>query len=447
MLRQVAGKADDLADQAHGLGKAPVLGVEPQFPQPFGGGAAVRVTPDLARQAGGDVLRQAHDLADLADRGAATEMDHRGAQPGAVAAVAVIDPLDHLFAAFVFEIHVDIRRLPPVFRDEAFEHHADLLGGHVGDAQQVAQDRIGGRPAPLAEDALRAGLLHDVVDGQEIGGKTQFADKRQFLGHHPVDLVGRALGIAAGKALAGQTLQPGLGGFAVRHLVGIFVAELAQAEGAARGDLGRAAQGGGMAVEKARHVGGALQPAFGVGQGAGADMVDGDPLAHAGQHVGQLAAMRAVHQHVAHGHHRRRGPERQPRAAIQIGLVGPVVTRHGPQEDMTGKAPPDLAHMGFGRAQPLLRQGDQDHAGAAFKHVVQGKVAFALLRPALAQRQQPREALVGRAVGRQGDPVHRAVTQHEARAHDQPGQTGGGGAVDPRPLRHPLAGGGVGQAV
>ena len=55
--------------------------------------------------------RQAHDLAHLADRGAAAEMDHRRRQPRPLAAIAFVDPLDHLFAAFMFEIDVDIRRL------------------------------------------------------------------------------------------------------------------------------------------------------------------------------------------------------------------------------------------------------------------------------------------------------------------------------------------------
>ena len=42
-------------------------------------------------------------------------MDHRGAKPGAVPAVFGVDMLDDLFAAFMFEINVDIRRLSAMF--------------------------------------------------------------------------------------------------------------------------------------------------------------------------------------------------------------------------------------------------------------------------------------------------------------------------------------------
>jgi hypothetical protein len=56
-------------------------------------------------------------------------MDHRRGQAGALAAIALIDPLDHLLAAFVFEIHVDIRRFAALLGDEALEDQGDRSGG------------------------------------------------------------------------------------------------------------------------------------------------------------------------------------------------------------------------------------------------------------------------------------------------------------------------------
>ena len=64
------------------------------------------------------------------------------------------DVLDHLFPAFMFEIHVDIGRLAAFLADEAFEDQRDAFGRYLGDAQQVADDRIRRRSAPLAQDAL-----------------------------------------------------------------------------------------------------------------------------------------------------------------------------------------------------------------------------------------------------------------------------------------------------
>ena len=60
-------------------------------------------------------------------------MDHRGAEPGAVAAIACVDMLDHLFAALVFEINVNVGRLVPGLRDKALEHHSANLGADRGD--------------------------------------------------------------------------------------------------------------------------------------------------------------------------------------------------------------------------------------------------------------------------------------------------------------------------
>jgi hypothetical protein len=74
-----------------------------------------------------------------------------------VAAIAFVDVLDHLLAPFMFEIDVDVGGLVPGLGDEAFEHHGADLGADAGDAQRVADHRIGRRAAPLAQDAAGAG--------------------------------------------------------------------------------------------------------------------------------------------------------------------------------------------------------------------------------------------------------------------------------------------------
>ena len=68
-----------------------------------------------------DILRQAHRFAHLANRHARAIMDHCGAEPGALAAKAAIDILDHLLAALVLEIDIDIGRLFTLFRNETIK--------------------------------------------------------------------------------------------------------------------------------------------------------------------------------------------------------------------------------------------------------------------------------------------------------------------------------------
>ncbi len=85
--------------------------------------------------------------------------------------------LDDFFAALVFEIHVNVGRLPAGLGYEPFEHHRDCVRPHFGNAQHIANDRIRGRPAPLAQDTLWSGEGDNVIDGQEVGRETELVDQ------------------------------------------------------------------------------------------------------------------------------------------------------------------------------------------------------------------------------------------------------------------------------
>src|SRR5690606_28862651 len=111
MLAQVARKADNFADQCNGLGQAALIGVQPQRPDLVGISPLIRNPPDQPRKTGCQIRAEAHDLAHLADSRAGAEMDHRGAKPGTVTAIAFIDPLNDLFAPLMFEIDINIRWL------------------------------------------------------------------------------------------------------------------------------------------------------------------------------------------------------------------------------------------------------------------------------------------------------------------------------------------------
>ena len=228
MLRQMARKADDFADQLQGQRQAAIRRVQPDFAQ-FGrvrgrGGPA----PALPRNHRQHILTKAHDLAHLADGGARSEMNDRRRQPRPVAAIFGIDMLDHLFAAFMFKIHVNIGRLAACFGHEAFKHHRDYIRCHLGNAQRIADHRIGRRPPPLAQDALRAGKFHDVIHRQEIGGKAKGFDNAQFLHHLGAGGVRHPCGKAFGQANIRDPGQAVLRRLAIGNLIGVFVGQLRQ---------------------------------------------------------------------------------------------------------------------------------------------------------------------------------------------------------------------------
>ena len=127
------------------------------------------------------VLGIAEGLGHFADGAAAAIGDDDGGEAGAVAAVFLVDVLDHLLAAFVLEIDVDVGRLAALFGDEAVEQEFVAGGIDFGDAETVADGGIGRRAAALAEDAPAAGESHDVGDGEEVRRVFQLPDDRELV--------------------------------------------------------------------------------------------------------------------------------------------------------------------------------------------------------------------------------------------------------------------------
>ena len=186
------GKADQLAGEVERQAQIAVPGVEPGFAHPLVGDGLARPAPHHAGERGDDVAREAQRLADLADRAAGAVADHRRGEPGAVAAVFLVDVLDDLFAPLMLEIDVDVGRLAPRGADEALEQHIDARRIDRGDAEAIAHRRIGRRAAPLAQDAAAPGEADDVVHGQEIAGVFEPLDQFELVGDQIADLVGDA---------------------------------------------------------------------------------------------------------------------------------------------------------------------------------------------------------------------------------------------------------------
>ncbi len=118
-----------------------------------------------------------------------------------LAAIFVVDVLDHLLAPLVLEIDIDVGRLAPLRRDEALEQQVGERRVYIGDADAIADGGIGGRAAALAQYALRAGEADDVLDGQEIGGIAKLLDQLQFMADLFEHALRHALRVAPGRAL------------------------------------------------------------------------------------------------------------------------------------------------------------------------------------------------------------------------------------------------------
>ena len=332
----------------------------------------------------------------------------------------------------MLEIDVDIRRLVALGGNEALEQQIGLGGVDGGDAERVADGGIGRRAAALAEDLLRPGETHDVVDGEEIGRVVQLADQVEFVAQLVADPGRQPLRVALGGALPGQVLQlllrraPALG-----DLVGIFVAQLIEGEMAGLGDLDRAGDGLGMVAEQPHHLLRRLQVALGIGVQTPAGGADGAMLTDAGQHVLQRPALRGVAMHVVSGDQRGAvalGQRRQPGhalgviAAIEVmgGQVQALAQHAAIGRKVAAKAAIDgKRRLPTGLGVGFRRQDDKNLPGPGLGHIGPGQVAFALRRPPASHGQQLRQPAIGGPVGREAQQA-RAVLEIEPGAHHQP---------------------------
>ena len=199
---------------------------------PFFDRAAI-TAPNGAREHAGNILGQAHRLTDLADRHARTIVDHRGAKARTVAAVLLIDVLDHLLAPLMLEIDINVGRLVAVLGNETLKQQRMLDRVDRSDAQAKAHRRIGRRTASLAQDRRLAAAceIDDVLDGEKVLRELLLADQGQFLAQRLGHAVRHPGGIVLPCPFPGQPFQIGLGIQPIGiGLAGIFIAQLIQAE-------------------------------------------------------------------------------------------------------------------------------------------------------------------------------------------------------------------------
>ena len=234
--------------------------------------------------------------------------------------------MDHLLAPLVLEIDVDVGRLFPLGRDEALEQEVDLGRVDIGDGEAIADGGVGGGAAPLAENAEAARVVHDVMDGEEVGRVVERGDEHEFLLDGVADMSGNAVRETPLSALPSEILEMGLRGLAVWHrLVRIFIFQLIEGEGAGLRDLDGAVKRFLVASEQARHLFRGFQMPLGIGFETEAGFRYRALLADAGEHVLERAAVGCVIEHAARGDEGRSNAHRKLCECRDAGAIAAAI--------------------------------------------------------------------------------------------------------------------------
>ena len=114
----------------------------------FGVDLARPPAPDRARQRRDAVVRQAERLADFAHGRARAIGDDGGGEPGALAAVALVDVLHHLFAPLMLEIDVDVGRLVALGEMKRSNRRSCLVGSTSVMPRQKQTAELAAEPRP-----------------------------------------------------------------------------------------------------------------------------------------------------------------------------------------------------------------------------------------------------------------------------------------------------------
>ena len=86
-----------------------------------------------------------------------------------VGTVEVLDVLDHAVAAFIVEVHVDIRHRDSLGIEETLKEEVVLHRVEVGDAEAVGYHASGGAASPGAyRDSVVLGPVDEVLDYEEV---------------------------------------------------------------------------------------------------------------------------------------------------------------------------------------------------------------------------------------------------------------------------------------
>ena len=144
----------------------------------LGGVARILPLPSArqARQARHCGLIEAQRFADFARGRASAIGDDVGGHGGAEFAIALVDILDDALAPIAAgQVDIDVGPFAALLGEEALEEqlHADRVDRR--DAERIADRAVGGRAAPLRQNALLAAEFDDVPDDEEVAGSLSFS--------------------------------------------------------------------------------------------------------------------------------------------------------------------------------------------------------------------------------------------------------------------------------
>ena len=187
--------------------------------------------------------RQSQGLAHVARRRARPVGNRFGRNARPIAAVLAIKILNYFLAPLMFEVDVDVRRFAALAAHEPLEEHVHPLGVDGGNAEAVADGRVGGRAASLAEDAPPPGESNQVPNREKIRLVMQFRDQLQLVLQQPADLFRHAAGPAPPRANPSEPSEVLDRRHARRgQLLRILVAKLVERKRTTIGDLQGAAE-------------------------------------------------------------------------------------------------------------------------------------------------------------------------------------------------------------
>ena len=161
-------------------------------------------------------VAQAQDAAHVADGGAREHRAEGDDLGDVVAAVLARDVVDHLAAARVLEVDVDVRHGHAIRVEEALEGQLVLDRVDRRDAQRVGHDRARRAAAAGGRDLLLAGEAHEVGDDQEVGGVAHRDDHAELVVEPLLERF-RHLAVALAQAALALGAQPRLDRVAIGH--------------------------------------------------------------------------------------------------------------------------------------------------------------------------------------------------------------------------------------
>ena len=98
-----------------------------------------------------------------------------------VAAVALLHVMDHLVAAVLAEVDVEVGHRHALGIEEALEQQPEADRIEIGDGERVGDERAGaGAAAGADRNAVRLRPLNEIGDDEEVAGIFHLGDDAQF---------------------------------------------------------------------------------------------------------------------------------------------------------------------------------------------------------------------------------------------------------------------------